>query len=99
MGSVQGRSGGWRGVRAGALAVVVSLGLTACGNLGPSALAAPSAGAGKSSARPAAGAQTPAPQSGPQTVAIRHNAATPATIHVSTGETIKVRNFDSVEIG
>ena len=94
-GSVPGSPGRSPGLRVGALLMIASLGLAGCVNAGGSAIAAPLAD-GASTAAPKAAVPTPSAQSGPPTVAIRQNTATPATIQVSTGATVEVRNFDSV---
>jgi plastocyanin len=82
--------GSWRGTRVGALLGIASLALAACGSTGNSVLSAPAGSAPAQST-----AQTPSARPSPPYAQIKGSVVTPATLQVSTGETIEIKNLDA----
>ncbi len=70
------------------------LGLAACGNVGDT-VASASSGTPNTGATPNSGASSPTPQaSAPYAATIKNSIVTPATLDVSTGETVEIKNLD-----
>jgi plastocyanin len=93
--SLAGRRGQtWVGV----MLVLSSLGLTACGNIG-NTVAEASSGAPSTGAAPQSGASTPTASTptaaaGAPSAQIKGSIVTPATLNVSTGQTVEIKNLD-----
>jgi plastocyanin len=73
--------------------VLSSMSLAACGNIGGTAASA-SSGAPAGGATPNSGVSTPTPQASAPYAQIKGSIVTPATLDVSTGETVEIKNLD-----